>query len=104
MSRDDSNSYTGLRSAAADRIRKERSTRANVKEQRKAEAFKNGELIIEQLNKDEQDLIARVFNLISNADTEADVRAKLLAFRMERERIIMHRATFERLLKGTRDE
>jgi hypothetical protein len=104
MSRDDSNSYTGLRSVAADRIRKERVTRANVKEQRKAEAFKNGELILDQLTKDEADLVTRVFSLIDNADKEEDVRAKLLALRLERERIRIHRANFEYLLKGTRSE
>lgn len=99
-SRDDSDLYTGLTSIAANKVRQERKERADNTERKRAEAFKNGELIIEQLNKDEADLTSRVFNLISNADTEEDVRAKLMALRMERERIILHRATFERLLRG----
>lgn len=99
-SRDDSDLYTGLTSIAANKVRQERKERADNTERKRAEAFKNGELIIEQLNKDEADITSRVFNLISNADTEEDVRAKLMALRMERERIILHRATFERLLRG----
>ena len=98
-SRDDSDLYTGLNPVASRRVRHDRQEHSDEKERQRAEAFKNGELIIEQLTTNEADLADRVFTLIDNADKEEDVRAKLMALRMERERIRIHKATFERLLK-----
>lgn len=103
MSRDDSDLYTGLSSKAFTRVKTEKKLRRDDTDGKRTEALKNGQLIIEQLNKDEADLTSRVFNLIDNSDKEEDVRAKLLALRMERERIVLHRATFERLLRPKGD-
>lgn len=99
MSRTDDDLYTGINSASFATVRKKRTDVAEEKEKQRVDAFKNGALILEQLDKDEADLATRVFYLIDNADKEEDVRAKLLALKLERERIIVHRAQFERLLR-----
>ena len=84
MYRDDSDLYPGVSSASFASVREKRQKSLEKRSELDAEIFKNGKLVIAEIDKEMKDIVNKLSLLIDNADTEESVKAKLMAMQLYR--------------------
>ncbi len=96
--------YTGVTSKSFAQVKEKRSELTRQKMQLKAEAFKNGHLIIEKLDGELDNVIDKLWTLTDAKDTEEHIKASLIALRLYKDYLTGLKSEIVMLLRPAEKE